>query len=368
MPARTLRVLYDDSLAENPAGSGTVARGLLAALQRQDGLDIVVSEFGRASVASIDVARKTPARRLLNAVAHLRYFGLELPARARQAGCDVIFSPSSLGPLRGTTPAVITIHDLSPLRYASTFDLVNRTYLQGMLRWQLQRSAAISTGTQAVRGELLERFRRLRPDRVYVVPDAPDPALLGATPTAVAGIDGEFFLMVGTIEPRKNHVTAIRAFAAYLERQPEPNLSLVIAGSPGWRYQPVLDAIRSLGLESRVLRLGRVEAGRLHWLYRHARALLFPSLYEGFGIPPLEAFALACPVIASRIAAVVEVAGETTATLVDPDDVPGWARAIEAAASSPPDPERIARARERARRYTWEASAHTLRDALLAAT
>jgi glycosyltransferase involved in cell wall biosynthesis len=155
--------------------------------------------------------------------------------------------------------------------------------------------------------------------------------------------------------------------AAYLEHQPASNLSLVIAGSPGWLYQPVLDTIRSLGLESRVLRLGRVDAGRLHWLYRHARALLFPSLYEGFGIPPLEAFALSCPVIASRIAAVVEVAGETTATLVDPDDVPGWTRAIEAAASSPPDAQRITRARERARPYTWEASAKTLRDALVAA-
>ena len=367
MPARVLRVLYDDSLAQNPAGTGTVARGLLGALQRTDGVEIVVSEFGRASVASIDVGRKTPARRALNAVAHLRYFGVELPARARKAGCDVIFSPSSLGPLRGTTPAVITIHDLSPLRYASTFDVVNRTYLQGMLRWQLRRSAAISTGTQAVRGELLERFRRLRPDRVYVVPDAPDPALLGATPTAVAGIDGEFFLMVGTIEPRKNHVTAIRAFAEYLSRQPETKISLVIAGSPGWLYQPVLDTIRSLGLESRVLRLGRVDEGRLHWLYRHARALLFPSLYEGFGIPPLEAFALSCPVIASRIPAVVEVAGDATATLLEPDDVPGWARALAAAASSPPDADRMARARERARQYTWEVSAQTLRDALLAA-
>jgi glycosyltransferase involved in cell wall biosynthesis len=361
-------VLYDDSLAQNPAGSGTVARGLLAALQRQDGLEIVVSEFGRAAVASIDVARKTPASRALNALAHFRYFGLELPARARQAGCDVIFSPSSLGPLRGTTPAVITIHDLSPLRYASTFHWVNRIYLQGMLRWQLRRSAAISTGTQAVRGELLERFRRLRADHVYVVPDAPDPALLEATPTAVAGIDGEFFLMVGTIEPRKNHVTAIRALAACLERRPTSNLSLVIAGSPGWRYQPVLDTIRSLGLESRVLRLGRVDAGRLHWLYRHARALLFPSIYEGFGIPPLEAFALSCSVIASRIDAVVEVAGESTTTLVDPLDVPGWANALEAAASTPPDSSRIARARERARQYTWENSAKTLRDALVAAT
>ena len=368
MPARVLRVLYDDSLAQNPAGSGTVARGLLAALQRTDGVEIVVSEFGRASVASIDVGRKTPARRLLNALAHLRYFGLELPARARKSGCDLIFSPSSLGPLRGTTPAVITIHDLSPLRYASTFHWVNRAYLQAMLRWQIRRSAAVSTGTQAVRAELLDRFGRLRPERVYVVPDAPDPALLEATPTVVAGIGDEFFLMVGTIEPRKNHVTAIRAFAAYLERQPQSKLALVIAGSPGWLYQPVLDTIRSLGLESRVLRLGRVDAGRLHWLYRNACALLFPSLYEGFGIPPLEAFALSCPVIASRIDAVVEVAGETTATLLDPDDVPGWARALEAAASSPRDADRMARARERARQYTWAASAKTLRDALLAAT
>src|SRR5690348_14267305 len=131
---------------KNPAGRGTVARGLLAALQRQAGPAMAARGFGAAPSASTMWDRKTPVGALLNAVAHLRYFGLELPARARQAACDVIFSPSSLGPLRGTTPAVITIHDLSPLRYASTFDLVNRTYLQGMLRWQLRRSAAVSTG------------------------------------------------------------------------------------------------------------------------------------------------------------------------------------------------------------------------------
>jgi glycosyltransferase involved in cell wall biosynthesis len=119
-------------------------------------------------------------------------------------------------------------------------------------------------------------------------------------------------------------------------------------------------------LEARVRRVGRVDAGRLQWLYRQARALLFPSLYEGFGIPVVEAFALSCPVIAAAIPSVREVAGDGTATLLDPLDVEAWAKAIQVAASTPPDAGRVAAARARAEAFTWIGSAQTLREALLA--
>src|SRR6202165_4845087 len=364
MAARIVRVLYDDSLAANPAGTGTVARSLLQALQRTPGVGVVVTRMGSPSLTSVDVGRKR-ASRVLRAFGHLRYFALDIPARAREAGCDVIYSPSGLGPLRGRIPAVITVFDLTTERFPETVDRLSRVYLRQMLRLQVRRSEAVCTGTHAIARELIERFPSLDQGRVHVIPYAPDPALLGAAPTPVDQADAPFFLMVGTIEPRKNHLTAVRAFAQYLaEHRDAPEL-LVIAGSPGWLYQPVFDEIGRLGLEARVRRIGRVDAGRLHWLYRHARALLFPSLYEGFGIPVVEAFALTCPVIGAAIPSVTEVAGDGTATLLDPLDVAAWAKALQVAASASPDAGRLAAARVRAQAFTWEASAQALRETLL---
>jgi glycosyltransferase involved in cell wall biosynthesis len=361
-----MKILYDDSLGRNPAGTGTFSRSLLAALRRTDGVEVVVSRMDSSSLASIDVQGKHALGRLRSAMRHLQYFGWQLPARARQAGCDMIFSPSGLGPLRGRIPSVITVHDLTLLRYPSTVHWLSRAYLDAMLRIQLRRAAAVCTVSHAVAAELQARFPALPTGRLHVVPDAPDPELLSASPVPVDGVDRPFFLMVGTIEPRKNHVTVINAFGRYLHQYPDAAERLVLAGSPGWLYGPVFDAVRHLGLESRVLRVGHIDAGRLQWLYRGARALLFASVYEGFGIPVVEAFALDCPVIASNIPAVLEVAGEGTATLIDPLDVPAWAAALAAAATTPPNDAMRAAARTRARAFTWEGSAAALRDALAA--
>ena len=367
MQSRALRVLFDDSLADNPAGTGTFARGLRQALERMDGIEVVTSRIATRSMSEIEVARKPAGHRLRNALEHLRYFGLVLPARARRAHADVVFSPSPLGPLRGKTPSVITILDLAPLTYAQTLHWASRGYLRAMLSRQVRRATAVCTISHAVRAEILDRFPRLRAEQVQVVPAAPDAELLAAAPVPVAELEQPFLLMVGTIEPRKNHVTALRAFARYLASDPRSPAVLVLAGSPGWLVTPILDEIRSLGLTSRVRRPGHVDLGRLSWLYRHARALLFPSLYEGFGIPVLEAFALGCPVIAARIPSVTEVAGEGTTTLLDPLAVGAWAEAVAAALRTPPDPARLAAARARASSFTWEASAARLRTALVSA-
>jgi glycosyltransferase involved in cell wall biosynthesis len=170
--------------------------------------------------------------------------------------------------------------------------------------------------------------------------------------------------MVGTLEPRKNQVTALRAFAEYRAAHPDSDLALVLAGSAGWRYADVLETIDRLGLKSHVRRIGSVTPGQLKWLYQQARALLFPSLYEGFGLPVLEAFMLRCPVIAADIPPVREITGVDTATLLDPRVVSQWAQAIEQIADATPDAARAEAALAQASRFTWEDCASSVVGAI----
>lgn len=363
--SKPLRVLCDASLALNPAGTGTYVRGVLGALQARDDVEVVETTFDASSSATLDLARKSPPSRLRNGLNHLAYYLRALPRRATALGCEVIFCPSALVPVRSRIPYVMTVYDLTALRYASTQDWLSRTYLTGMLRWGVPRAAAICTISRAVGSEVVERFR-IPPERIVVTYPGPNPELLGAEPVPVPIPDRPFVLMVGTVEPRKNHLTVLAALSEHLRHRPSSDLVLVAAGSAGWRYGPVLRAIDELGLTGRVVRLGAVEPGALKWLYQHAQALAFPSLYEGFGLPVLEALYLQCPVIAARIPSVAEITGDT-ATLLEPSNVAAWAAALDALVDGHRDPAALAAGLQRAGRFTWEACAASAVQAIDAA-
>ena len=360
--SKPLRVLCDASLASNPAGTGTYVRGLLGALEARDDVEIVETTFHSTSAGTVDLARKAPLARLTNGVNHLAYYLRALPRRAQALGCDVIFCPSGLVPVRARTPFVMTVYDLTLLRYPRTMDWLSRSYLTGMLRWGVPRAAAICTISRAVREEVAERFRIPR-ERIVVTYPGPNPELLRAEPAPTPIPDRPYVLMVGTVEPRKNHLTVLRALADHLRQRPSSDLMLVAAGSAGWRYGPVVRAIDELGLRDRVVRLGAVDPGALKWLYQHALALLFPSLYEGFGLPVLEALSLRCPVVAARIPSVIEITGDT-GTLLEPTDVAAWAGALDFLVDGHRDPAALAAGLERAVRFTWEACAASAVDAI----
>jgi glycosyltransferase involved in cell wall biosynthesis len=354
-----MRILYDDSLAMNPAGTGTFVRGLLAGLRARSDVEIVAGRSRLDGAPNLDVRDKRLGGRLGRAWYHLRHYLHDLPDNAQRLECDAIYCPTSLGPLRGRVPSFITLFDLSPLTHAATIDQISGRYIRAMLRVGLNRSAGVSTISQAVAAEIRQRFPHLH-GAVAVAYPGPNLDLIEAAAAAPEIPEAPFLLMVGTLEPRKNHLTIVRALADHVRRRPTSPLRLVLAGSPGWLYDPVLAAIEQLGLQSRVSRLGKVDAGVLKWLYQKAAALVFPSLYEGFGLPVVEAFALGCPVVAARIDSVVEIAQEDSAVLLEPTDVPAWASALDTIEARRLPPGMVDAARQRAQDFTWPRCAESV--------
>jgi glycosyltransferase involved in cell wall biosynthesis len=245
------------------------------------------------------------------------------------------------------------------MTFSGTMDRVSGTYIRAMLAAGMRRSAGVCTISNAVAAEIRERFPKLH-GRVAVAYPGPNPDLIDATPSPAEIPDAPFVLMVGTLEPRKNHLTVIRALADHVARRPASTLRLALAGSAGWLYEPLLREITQLGLESRVSRLGNVEPGVLKWLYQQAAALLFPSLYEGFGLPVLEAFALGCPVVAARIGSVAEIADGESAVLLEPTDVAAWASALDKIDAGALPAGMVEAGRRRAEQFTWAGCADSV--------
>jgi glycosyltransferase involved in cell wall biosynthesis len=169
--------------------------------------------------------------------------------------------------------------------------------------------------------------------------------------------EGPFILSVGTVQPRKNYGRLVEAF----HRLDESDLTLAIAGGKGWLDDPLYRQIEALGLGERVRLLGFVDDADLPALYSAARVFAFPSLYEGFGLPPLEAMACGVPVVASRASSLPEVIGEA-GLLVDPLDVEALASALRRALEDEDLRHTlISRGLAQARRFSWAESAQQLR-------
>ncbi len=210
-------------------------------------------------------------------------------------------------------------------------------------------------------------------ERVIAVPNGVSEAFCPADAAAVAefrrrrGLPERFILFLGTLEPRKNLVRLLDAYAIWRRASQEP-VVLVIAGGKGWFYETIFAHVARLGLEDTVLFPGFVPADELPWWYRAAELFVYPSLFEGFGLPVLEAMACGTPTITSRASSLPEVAGDA-ALLVDPEDTGELTDAIARTLSEPmlADELRVAGPRQ-ASRFTWArtaaATAGVYRDVL----
>ena len=287
-----------------------------------------------------------------------RWWAIGLPAYVKRAQLDLFHGTNYEVPFRNRERNILTVHDLSVFTFPKTHHRRIATRGRRRLPIMLRSAARIITPTQAVKRELVERFQ-MNPDIVAVTPEAPrktfQPMPAGETLPVKQrlGIADDFILFVGTIEPRKNLLTLVRAFVALL-RDTEHRPQMVIAGPKGWLNAEFDRVVTEANLGDRLRMIGYVGDDDLRALYSSCTAFVSPSLYEGFGLPPLEAMACGAPVIASRIAAHVETLG-TYAHLIEPTDDGAWAKAIATLLQNPNERERLSRAGlEHASRFSWE--------------
>jgi glycosyltransferase involved in cell wall biosynthesis len=326
-------------------------------------LDVEVSAYaltwrGRAALdgllpAGVRAHERPMAARPLRALwRHLDWPRLE----SWTGPVDVVHGTNFVVPPTRNAAAVVTVHDLTPLRYPELCQRDTLAY-PDLIRRALRRGAWVHTPSRAVADEVVELLGA-DPDRVVPLASGVPAGDSGVAPTGIGG--PPYLCTVGTVEPRKDHVSLVRAFDAIAGDHPD--LRLVIAGPDGWGAAKLADAIAASKYRNRIDRRGWVPDDELAVLVRGATAFVFPSVYEGFGYPPLEAMAVGVPVIATSAGALPEVLGDA-ALLVAPGYVDALAGAITRVLDDAPLRERLVEmGRMRVALYSWNTYARGLVD------
>lgn len=278
---------------------------------------------------------------------------------ARSQRFDLYHEPNIL-PLPFEGPTLITVHDISWVRHPAAHPQERVKAMNRHFPKALSTASKIITDSRFVRQELIEEFA-MDPCKIVVVPLGVDRIFQPLTSEQTHSVrqsrnltHGHYFMTVGTLEPRKNLKTALEAFlllpGAIRQRYP-----LLLAGMPGWNNQELSQMIQALEQTGEVRRLGYLPRTELSQLLAGATALIYPSVYEGFGLPPLEAMACGVPVISSNAASLPEVVGDSGA-LLDPFDTEGISHAMLSMVEDPAfrDATSIA-GLERSAGFTWEA-------------
>ena len=307
-----------------------------------------------ARVSLVSLPDQAPPRRLL-------WEQTTLPALARRCKLDLLHSLHYTMPVLAPCPVVVTFHDMTFFLFPNLHLLPKRIFFQNFIRFSARRAAALLSVSESTRQDSI-RLLGLSPDRITTTPLGVTAGFAPVRDTIALNavrqkyrLPERFVLYVGLLEPRKNVPALLRAFqrisAAF------PGYQLVLAGRQGWMYEQVFQLVESLGLKERVCFTGYVDGEDLPALYSLADVFVYPSFYEGFGLPVLEAMACGVPVITSRVSSLPEIAGDA-AVLLDPDHEDGLAGALERLLSDPAERAwRSARGIEQARIFTWDRTA-----------
>lgn len=381
---RPLRIAVDDSAAFNQgAGIGRYARHIVPELAKrlvdpEVTLWYAPSQPGEAPFAAPTQAafvgqreprlRRSPlSRRRMDQLWYRA--SVPLPFRVLAGRSDVVYSPDFTAPLDGRTPRIVTIHDLAYIIRPEFSPKPLRDYLSAIVPKQIATAARVIAVSQTTANDLIERLG-VDPDRITVVSNGVDARFFAAQRPEQEvkdrlGLPNDYLLIVNTLEPRKNHLTLFDA----LDRLPAHlQLPLVVAGRIGWEFAPILKAMEPLKQHGRLIALDYVPDDVLPSLYAGAAAVLYPSWYEGFGLPVVEAMATGVPVVASDIPVLREVGGDTI-QFAAPGSADEIAAAIERALIPTNYAPSRAHARQTcARRFQWGTAGAILAQVVAAVT
>ena len=260
-------------------------------------------------------------------------------------------------PMSPGAPCLVTLHDLQPFDLPDNFSPAKRFYLQRSIPNTVRRAHLVLTASEFVRRAVIERFR-VPHDRVRVTPwgvGPPSSEVSLAEVQARYGLPRRWFVYPAFTWWHKDHALAVKAFATLAAR--EHDVVLVLTGGEGPAEQSVMELVQSLGLRGRVRRTGLIPRRDVLAIVRGATALLYPSRYEGFGLPVAEAMSLGTPVLAADATALPEVVGDA-GWLLPPGRVDDWSEAMARMLVDGDERQRMGEAgRARATRYTWAANA-----------
>jgi glycosyltransferase involved in cell wall biosynthesis len=342
-------------------GAGNYIFNLIRALVRVDRSNEYVV-FGKtaheAELAMNEPNVRFVRRDFAGRGVRLAWEQLGLPGQARAHLLDVLHSPHYTMPLRHPTRSVVTFCDMTFLLHPDLHQAVKRVFFPAIMRLSARRADRLIAISESTRDDLVRMWGVDR-SRIAAIPLAADTGYRPRSPEEIAETCGRhglrpggYILYVGVLEPRKNVDRLVEAFGRVAKEL--PGVDLVIAGRRGWMYDQIFRQVEALGLHERVRFTGYVANEELPALYAGARLFAYPSKYEGFGLPVLEAMSCGTPVITTNVSSMPEVAGDA-AVLVEPDDVAGLAAALLRVSDDHALRNQLAcRGLARAKAFSWE--------------
>lgn len=293
--------------------------------QEKDAATSAVGQAGRIRLLAENATTSGPLRRVV-------WEQFTLPRELKRLGAHVFHAPANVMPRSVPCASVVTIHDLAFIRYPEFFRPTRRYYQRILTRRSARDATLIVTVSEHTKRDLVECFH-ISPDKIRVSYPSIAPEFRPAAPEVIArfraekGLPERYLLYLGNLEPRKNLGTLVTAYARLRSRMGAETPPLILAGAKGWYYEPLFKQVRDLGLERDVTFVGFVSSEEQPLWYAGAVAFVYPSLYEGFGAPIVEALGCGTPTITSNTSSMPEAAG-SLARLAPPQDADALARAM----------------------------------------
>lgn len=330
-----MRIGFDaTAIPINRAGAGNYIFNLVKAFSEVDSRHhyfifakpphIAELAINRENFHLVPVSPATPAARLL-------WEQTTLPGEVAKRRIDLLHSPHYTMPLRRRSKSVVTFCDTTFQRMPEVHRRTKRVFFRAMMKWSVQHADCLVAISESTRQDVIN-LMGVAPGNIVTVPLAASPSYRVLPETVVQEVCNRlglcrtrYIYYVGVLEPRKNVPALLEAYARVAHEFPD--VPLVIAGKKGWMFDAIFQRVTDLNLQDRVRFLGYVDEEELVALYNGARVFAYPSRYEGFGLPVLEAMQCGVPVVTTDVSSMPEVAGDA-ALLVSPDDVPALTHAL----------------------------------------